>query len=173
MMRKFQCLALAYLSTVAGASFAEAPVIKAPMPLIYLADNLDEEDHLGWCIDTVGRGFSDQVHAHSCKPQGGDVQFDFNETTGLIKSVAFKDYCIAISASSQTTFSLEKCDSTDVAQRFIYTSASREFSPENQPQQCISVGSNSRSAGPFMSRELLLAECSKTKIEFKEWVIAK
>ena len=37
---------------------ADPPAIRTPAPVIYLADNLDEQDKLGWCIDTKGRGFS-------------------------------------------------------------------------------------------------------------------
>jgi hypothetical protein len=29
---------------------AEAPDLKSGMPVIYLADNLDEKDKLGWCM---------------------------------------------------------------------------------------------------------------------------
>ena len=55
----------------------------------------DEADDLGWCIDTIGRGMSDRLHAHSCKPRGGDVQFRLSETTGQIASVAFEGKCMA------------------------------------------------------------------------------
>ncbi|WP_159020052.1 hypothetical protein [Algibacter sp. L3A6] len=55
-----------------------APIIQTPAPLIHLADNLDEQDELGWCIDTQGNGFAENLHAHSCKPDGGDVQFYYN-----------------------------------------------------------------------------------------------
>ena len=29
-----------------------APIIQTPAPIIYLNDNLDEKDKLGWCFDT-------------------------------------------------------------------------------------------------------------------------
>ena len=70
-----------------------APDVRTPEPVIYLADNLDEKDSLGWCIDTVGKGFSERLHAHSCKPRGGDVQFDYQETTYRIVSVTFTGKC--------------------------------------------------------------------------------
>ena len=56
---------------------AEEPAIQTQGTVIYLADNLNEEAKLGWCIDTQGRGFSDKLHSHSCKPTGGDTQFSF------------------------------------------------------------------------------------------------
>ena len=40
------------------------PELQTAAPVIYLADNLDERSNLGWCIDTVGRGFGDQLQAH-------------------------------------------------------------------------------------------------------------
>ena len=61
---------------------AAPPELQTPAPVIYLADNLDEQDKLGWCIDTVGRGLFDRLHAHSCKPHGGDVQFKFDAASG-------------------------------------------------------------------------------------------
>ncbi len=70
---------------------ADEPVIQTEGTVIYLADNLQEEAKLGWCIDTRGRGFGEQLHAHSCKPQGGDVQFSFDEESGKIQSVAFEE----------------------------------------------------------------------------------
>ena len=50
------------------ASLADAPNIQTVGPIIHLADNLDEEANLGWCIDTDGRELTDLLHAHSCKP---------------------------------------------------------------------------------------------------------
>ena len=63
------------LALLINANTGEAapPELQTPAPVIYLADNLDEQDKLGWCIDTVGQGLSDRLHAHSCKPHGGDV----------------------------------------------------------------------------------------------------
>jgi hypothetical protein len=61
---------------------SEPPEVKTPAPVIFLADNLNEPEKLGWCIDTKGRGFSEVLHAHSCKPHGGDVQFLFVQKSG-------------------------------------------------------------------------------------------
>ena len=47
------------------AAYSAPPDLKTPTPVIYLADNLDEQDNLGFCIDTVGRGFAERLHAHS------------------------------------------------------------------------------------------------------------
>ena len=56
--------------------YGSIPQIRTPLPVIYLEDNLDEKDNLGYCIDTVGRGFAEKLHAHSCKPRG--VMFSLN-----------------------------------------------------------------------------------------------
>lgn len=49
-----------------------------------LSDNLDEPNGYGFCIDTYGRGQSDLLQTHSCKPHeanddggGSDVRFKY------------------------------------------------------------------------------------------------
>jgi len=150
---------------------AVEPSVKTPSPVIYLADNLDEKDELGWCIDTIGRGFAERLHAHSCKPQGGDVQFSYSEKTGQVMSVTFADYCMANRPDSSSTFALETCDADAAEQRFFYNSSRQELSPADSPEQCVVVGSSSRSAGPFMSRDLVLADCSATDALLKQWIV--
>ena len=68
---------------------ASTPNLKTPAPVIYLEDNLDEKDQLGYCIDTKGRGFGEKLHAHSCKPRRGDVQFRYDSENGRIESETF------------------------------------------------------------------------------------
>jgi hypothetical protein len=159
----------------AGAIGAQAasPEVQTPSPVIYLADNLDEADQLRWCIDTVGRGLSDQLHAHSCKPRGGDVQFAFTKTspddeTGQIASVAFDGLCA--NYEGVVPLSLVACDDSS-EQRFRYEQTSQTFHPESDPDACLVVGETSRSAGPFMSRDLLVAPCDAIAQKFKSWVI--
>ena len=67
---KHLCLLLPF--ALPTAAYSEAPNIQTPSPVLYLANNLDEPDQLGYCLDTVGRGQSDRAHVHSCKPRGGD-----------------------------------------------------------------------------------------------------
>ena len=71
MIRHSFLLLMALGVCLVGPAYAAPPDVKTPTPMIYLADNLDEKDGLEWCIDTVGRGLSDRLHAHSCKPRGG------------------------------------------------------------------------------------------------------
>lgn len=159
--------------TVTMDGLADVPNVQTPAPVIYLADNLDEADNLGWCIDTQGRGFSDKLHAHSCKPRGGDVQFSLNEETGQIMSVEFADFCMEYREEVDVHFSLVTCNSDSPGQRFQFDRTTSHISLLNQPEKCVVVGNASRTAGPFMSRELLLADCASTNAELRQWVVVK
>lgn len=151
---------------------AEAVQVKTPAPVIHLADNLDEADGLGWCIDTVGRGFADTLHTHSCKPQGGDVQFSFDPASGAIRSVAFEGKCMQVGAvGAATDFALVDCDSARSEQQFTFDSASGDLRPKDTPQSCVVVGESSQSAGPFMSRSLNLEACEAVAENRRRWVI--
>lgn len=159
------------LAVIAGPLLAAPPKLQTPAPVIYLADNLDEQDGLGWCIDTLGRGFAERLQAHSCKPQGGDVQFSLDTETGLIRSVEYSDYCMAHRPNEESTFALVTCDAAATDQHFVYDSSGRNVRPSDDESQCVSVGESSRSAGPFMSRVLVLSNCAETDDLLKEWVI--
>ncbi|WP_195822624.1 ricin-type beta-trefoil lectin domain protein [Roseobacter sp. MH60115] len=152
---------------------AEAPQVQSPSPVIYLADNLDEADRLGWCIDTLGRGFSEQIQAHSCKPQGGDTQFRFAPDTGAIQSIAFDGKCLTLSVPESDTvqFGLLDCQPGADSQSFAYDTASMELRLAAHPLQCIVVAETSRTAGPFMSRDLIVQPCDAVVAVFKQWVI--
>ena len=97
-VKTLACVALLLLLGLPAAAYAAPPDLRTPAPVIYLADNLDEQDGLGWCIDTRGRGFSDRLHAHSCKPRGGDVQFRYDEAARRIASATFAGKCAALLA---------------------------------------------------------------------------
>ncbi len=166
-------LATAELLVAVTAASAAPPDLRTPAPVIHLADNLDEADNLGWCIDTIGRGLSDRLHAHSCKPQGGDVQFRIAETTGQIVSVAFEEKCMANLHPEDPTqpLGLVDCDASANAQRFIYDPDSMTIRPSEDETMCLSVGADSRSAGPFMSRNLRFSECSEAQMRFQQWIV--
>lgn len=164
-------LLIGTLILASGAAIAEAPELITPAPVIYLADNLDEADQLGWCIDTLGRGFAETLQAHSCKPQGGDVQFGYEPESGLIRSVAFPEYCVEHSPNADLDFALTPCDPDAVDQQFTYNLETRAISPTDDATMCMVVGSQSRQAGPFMSRPLEMAACSQTPALLREWVV--
>ena len=159
--------------TTVDVTSANPPILQTPSPVIYLADNLDEQDQLGYCIDTRGRGFNEELHAHSCKPRGGDVQFSYNKETLQICSVEFIGYCIEMPGGASKGISLRLVESnmSSSDQKFIYNEDSGEFVPEGNLTLCIAVGDTSAAAGIYMSRSLTLELSSETDIKLKQWVI--
>ncbi len=159
------------LLLAAQIAHSEAPTLQTPAPVIHLADNLDEADGLGWCIDTLGRGFAEVLQAHSCKPQGGDVQFALLEDSGLIRSVAYPEYCAEVLIDGEAQFGLTMCDPANASQQFRHNPQTLALSPADDETLCISVGSTSRSAGPFMSRDLLLLSCADVDRTLRAWIV--
>jgi len=159
--------------TTADVTDVNPPILQTPSPVIHLADNLDEQDQLGYCIDTRGRGFNEELHAHSCKAMGGDVQFFYNKETLQICSVEFTGYCIEIPGGASKGMSLRLLESnTSLSdQKFIYNEDSGEFVPEEDLTLCLAVGETSAAAGIYMSRSLTLELSSETDVKLKQWVI--
>ncbi len=151
---------------------AEPATVVTPSPVIHLEDNLDEADGLGWCIDTVGRGFSAFLHAHSCKPQGGDVQFGYDKATQTIRSATFENHCLSnLPSDARTTFGLVECDVNDPQQRIVHDPMSMTFRDADDPGRCLAVGESSRTAGPYMSRDLVWADCTESDPLLRRWVV--
>ena len=168
-------LGTAMLSAAVSATNAAPPDLQTPAPVIHLADNLDEAGGLGWCIDTIGRGLSDRLHAHSCKPQGGDVQFRLAEITGQIASVAFEGKCMAYLHPDDPSkpLGLVDCDETAGAQMFVYDPETMTIRPSLDGTKCLAVGANSRAAGPFMARDLGFSACSEADKQFQTWIVRR
>lgn len=59
MTYKYMLITTLLLSPVTA--FAQVPDLQNTGPIIYLADNLDEADNLGYCIDTEDRGQTDRI----------------------------------------------------------------------------------------------------------------
>ena len=159
--------------SIAQPSFADAPNIQTNGPIIHLADNLNEEASLGWCIDTDGRDLTDLLHAHSCKPTGDDVLFTYAAESGMIQSATYVDMCMAYNApdNAENPFGLIACDETDEAQRFDYDDASMEIRLGTDVTQCVTVAGAIDEAGPFQSRDLILTACDELEPGFKQWVV--
>ncbi|MEM6636129.1 MAG: hypothetical protein AAF667_09580 [Pseudomonadota bacterium] len=162
--------------TFAGPITAEAPVLQSDAPVIYLADNLGEADRLGWCIDTVGRGFADILQAHSCKPSRGqvhDTQYSFDAASGQIRSAAFDGKCVSFNNpdDDERPFGLLDCQDSDPAQAFVYDAVSMEIRIGADPAVCMVVAPEFGSAGPFQSRILNAAECASVEEARKQWII--
>jgi hypothetical protein len=164
----------AFLLTCAMPSltFALPPELQTSAPVIYLADNLDERNNLGWCIDTVGRGFGDKLHAHSCKPEGGDVQYYYDDESKRIMSSAFEGKCMDLSdpTDEYIPFGLLDC-TTDTSQQFTYDAETMLISPESDESLCVSVAETSQPAGRYRKRALKLSACDETDNPFKEWIM--
>lgn len=158
------------------AAHAEAPILQTGAPAIYLADNLEEKDRLGWCIDTVGRGFAEILHAHSCKPSSGaplDTQYSFDAATGQIRSAAFEGKCVTFSdpENPERPFGLLDCTAGEPSQTFVYDDASMEIRIGSDPSKCMVVAETFRAAGPFLSRDLMQADCTSVEDRFKQWIV--
>jgi len=155
--------------------YSEEPVIQTQGTVIYLADNLNEEAKLGWCIDTQGRGFSDKLHSHSCKPTGGDTQFSFDEQSGSIQSVEFDGKCMTLVEPDNTEipFGLLDCEEGNTAQQFTYDNDSMEFRIGTDESQCVTVAESIIEAGPFQSRFLVFAPCADLSPSYQQWVVRK
>lgn len=151
-------------------ALAAPPDVPSPSPVLFLADNLDEPGNLGFCLDTVGRGFGDRLHAHSCKPQGGDTQFEWQAANGTIHSVGFQGYCAAIKGvgSEAATFHLDTC--ADAASQVFEMTSRGLIHPASNTDLCLGVEDTTRRAGPFVKRALVLADCASTPSERITWV---
>jgi len=152
---------------------SNTPNIQSPNPIIHLADNLDEQDKLGYCIDTDGKDFSDSLQVHSCKPQGDDVLFYYDEETQQISSATYSGFSAAMIGGPKIgmTISLVKSDPESSEQKFIYNKESGEFRPKENTELCLAAGSESDAAGPYMSRTLSLQPRESTDKKLKTWVI--
>lgn len=171
------CAAALSSAIAASAPAAAAPPnIDTPAPIIHLVDNLDEQDNLGWCIDTEGRGFSERLHAHSCKPANrphGDVQFRYDPASRQIMSAAYENKCAELlsPAAPGGKLGLLDCAAGSDLQTFDFEAGSREIRIGGNADLCLVVGPTSRSAGPFMSRDLLVGACAATEDRFKHWIV--
>jgi len=160
------------LVVAATAAHSEPPKVQTPAPVIFLADNLDEQAGLGYCIDTIGRGFSDRLHTHSCKPQGGDVQYAFDPASGQIASPTYENKCAALMGAPAPGVKLALLDCADVTeQAFEYDQGNLEFHPAGRADLCLATGPDSFPAGRFMKRDLLLAVCAETPANLRQWVV--
>ena len=153
--------------------FGTEPYIKTPSPVIYLENNLDEKDNLGYCLDTIGRGFADKLHAHSCKPRGGDVQFKYGYDEKRIQSATFEGKCVEVidEIKNGSRLGLFNCDPLSKLQKFEYDSSVKEFRPGSNNDLCLAVNEESRKAGPFMARKLRIYNCINVENKFKRWII--
>lgn len=55
--------------------YASETILRLPEPVQNLGESHAQPLGLGRCLDTMGYGWSAQIHAHACKFQGGDAPF--------------------------------------------------------------------------------------------------
>ncbi len=173
-------LALGALISLTGQAQAVAPQPTTPAPYIVLSDNLDEPDGFGFCFDTYGRGQTDLLHTHSCKPSKGgqmsddrdnDTRFSMDPETGRISSFAFKGLCMqALIAADVTVLALLEC-SDHPRQRFSYDAGEQTLRLKENPSLCLAVGPKTLPAGPFVRRPLELVSCDSLDAARKQWTI--
>lgn len=154
---------------------SDGPNIQAEGPIIYLKDNLDEQANLGWCIDTEGKGFSDQLQAHSCKPEGYDTLYYYDEPSSMVQSVEFVEKCMAFNAPENAVnpFGLVDCAEDDMSQKFIYDKDSMEIRIFTDEATCVTVAETIIEAGPYQSRDLIAAPCKDLDASFKQWTVVR
>ena len=179
--RCMRSLALAFI--VAGVStlaWSDAPDVPSDTPFIVLADNLDEPNGYGFCLDTAGRGQSDFMQAHSCKPAvkddagnptPNDTQFTYDSDNTRVESVAFPGYCMQVLMSTYTTvLALLDCDDHP-RQKFAMSSEDNTLRMMEDPTLCVAVTSETIEAGPWSRRDVVLVSCDETEDALKQWVL--
>ncbi|MCV2403141.1 hypothetical protein OFY17_09655 [Marinomonas sp. C2222] len=177
-------LKLSVLSVFAlpfGNALATAPNVPTEAPYIVLSKNLDEPNGYGFCIDTYGRGQSELMQTHTCKPKrpegtprndsSHDVRFEYKAATQQISSYAFEGQCMQVlRATGKTSFALLEC-SDHPHQKFVYQESDRTLRLDKDPSQCVVVESNTEKAGPWVKRQLALLECGKVDADLKQWTV--
>ncbi|MGL4237430.1 hypothetical protein, partial [Tabrizicola sp.] len=90
-----------------------------------------------------------------------------------IASVEFAGKCMTLSApdSAEIPFGLHNCVQNEPSQEFVYDAMTQQIRLTSDPATCVAVGQTSRAAGPFMSRDLTIAQCDGTEPVYLEWVI--
>lgn len=162
------------LALSAASALAEAPEVPSNAPFLVLADNLDEPNGYGFCIDTAGRGQTDILQAHTCKParQGRgphDTQFAYDAVAQRVESVAFPGQCMQVLRSPYTTvFGLLTC-SDHSRQQFLLSEQDGTLRMAEDPSLCVGVTNQTVAAGPWSRRDLALTVCDDTDAAVKQW----
>lgn len=179
-MLLLKIVSLSIVIHLAGNAHASQPMVPTEPPYIVLSENLDEPNRYGFCFDTLGRGKSDLMHAHTCKPTkddeprsypGNDTRFKYDASTGSILSFAFDGYCVQVLiAGEAAVFALLPC-TEDPYQKFVYDESDRTLRLDKDQGRCISVASVTVPAGPWVKRSMLLEDCDDVSASLKQWTI--
>ena len=99
------------------------------------------------------------------------MRFSHNLETGRIASYAFEGFCVqALIASELTVFALLEC-SDHPRQAFTHDEADGTLRLAEDPERCVSVGSESVPAGPWVKRPLALEACEEVDDSLKRWSV--
>ena len=156
---------------------AEPPILQASGPIIYLADNLGEENDLGWCIDTIGPGFSETLHSRACSADDGDIEgrdfsFTYDAASDRIAAVTFDGKCVtANTEGTGPAVGLYDCQPGNPAQTFVYNAEEKTFHPGGNESICITAATESVDHGMFQSRALALQACNEVDVTLRQWLI--
>ena len=176
----FVTLGFAATACAQSTSSTAAPDVPTDPPYIVLSANHDEPNGYGFCIDTYGRGQSDLLQTHSCKPakageersySGNDTRFEYNADTQQIMSYPFEGYCMqALVATGLTVFALLEC-SDHPRQKFVHNADDESLRLAEDQSRCITVVSETVPAGPWVKRPLNLETCDDAETSLKRWTI--
>ena len=157
-----------------------APNVPSDAPYIVLSANHDEPNGYGFCIDTYGRGQTDLMQTHTCKPakegaerdySGHDTRFEYNTETQQVMSYPFEGYCMqALIASDVNVFALLEC-SDHPRQKFAYDASDKTIRLAEDQNLCITVASETVPAGPWVKRPLQLESCDDVDSSLKQWTV--
>ncbi len=161
--------------------FAAEPNVPTEPPYIVLSDNLDEPNGYGFCIDTYGRGHSELLQTHTCKPKpeegsprnhsGHDVRFEYNSETNKIQSYAFEGLCMqGLLATGKSELALLECSDAK-HQYFVYNEEDQTFRLKADTSYCLAVTSETQEAGPWVKRPLELAQCDQVEPKLMQWTV--
>ncbi len=159
---------------------AEPNVPTAP-PYIVLSDNLDEPNGYGFCIDTYGKGHSELLQTHTCKPKpeegsprdhsGHDVRFEYNSETNQIQSYAFEGLCMqGLLATGKSELALLECSDAK-HQGFVYSEEDQTFRLKADMSYCLAITTETQKAGPWVKRPLELAQCDEVEPKLMKWTV--
>jgi len=159
---------------------ADEPNVPSDAPYIVLSENLDEPNGFGFCLDTLSRGKTDLMHAHSCKPakvdraighRDNDTRFYYDQATLQIKSFAFEGFCMqALRAAEVSVFALLQCVEHN-RQKFSYDVNDKTLRLHEDRKLCVAVSETTEIAGPWVKRSLLLEHCAKEKASRQRWTV--
>jgi hypothetical protein len=110
---------------------------------------------------------------HTRKPEGDDVLFSYAADTGMISSVTYENKGMAYNAPENEVnpFGLIDCDPSAAEQKFAYDAETLEMHLGSDATQCLTVSPVINNAGPYQSRDLILASFDSLEPSFKQWVI--